>query len=351
MGRTPTRNKHLPQGMRVRWRGETAYYYYERPGTTPRIETPLGKDYTEAVRKWADMRDRSSVGDLVTFKHVADRYIAEVLPKKPSSTQDQYLRNIRRLLVVFNEIPTPIDDIEPILVRRYMDLRSDAPVAANREKAMLSTIWNFARNKGLTAKPNPCAGIEGNTERGRDVYVDAEVYQAIWDVAEPMLKDAMDMAYLTAQRPADVRKMTRADIQDGAVRVVQNKTGKKLRVELSGELGEVVDRITSRKVAGMSLLLDKRGRPVTKSVLRGAIERARIMAAEASQIAAECAGLPDISKELLAFQFRDLRAKAGTDTEESRGMQAAQDQLGHTTAQMTSHYVRHRRGKLVPPTK
>lgn len=350
MGRTPTRNKHLPQGMRARWRGATVYYFYEGPAR-PRKEIPLGKDYTLAVKKWAELRERSSVGDLVTFKHVADRYVAEALPKKAPATQELYLRQIRNLLEIFNAVPMPIDDIEPITVRQYMDYRSDTPIAANREKAMLSTIFNFARNKGLTGKPNPCAGIEGNEELGRDVYVESEVYRAIWDVAEPMLKDAMDMAYLTAQRPADVRKMTRADISDGAVKVVQNKTGKKLRVSISGELGDLVDRITSRKVAGMSLLLDRRGRPVTKAVLRGAIQRARILAAEASQIAAECAGLPDISHELLTFQFRDLRAKAGTDTEESRGMEAAQAQLGHTTAQMTSQYVRHRRGKLVPPTK
>ena len=32
-------------------------------------------------------------------------------------------------------------------------------------------------------------------------------------------------------------------------------------------------------------------------------------------------------------------------------MQAAQDQLGHTAPMMTAQYVRHRRGKLVKPTK
>ncbi len=33
------------------------------------------------------------------------------------------------------------------------------------------------------------------------------------------------------------------------------------------------------------------------------------------------------------------------------GMEAAKDQLGHATTAMTVHYVRHRKGKLVKPTK
>jgi integrase len=60
---------------------------------------------------------------------------------------------------------------------------------------------------------------------------------------------------------------------------------------------------------------------------------------------------PELATGIKEFQFRDLRAKAGTDKEEIDGISAAQDQLGHATATMTAHYVRHRRGKLVKPTK
>lgn len=81
---------------------------------------------------------------------------------------------------------------------------------------------------------------------------------------------------------------------------------------------------------------------MTKHEPRGAFNRARIAAAAAH---------PDLTTDIRAFQFRDLRAKAGTDTEETSGMQAAQDQLGHSTPMMTARYVRHRRGKLVKPTK
>ncbi|MEJ7804859.1 MAG: hypothetical protein WKG03_02920 [Telluria sp.] len=98
-------------------------------------------------------------------------------------------------------------------------------------------------------------------------------------------------------------------------------------------LGLLAVRQIARKADGQSL---------THAMLRGAFDRARDAAAAAH---------PRLEKKIREFQFRDLRAKAGTDTEEASGMAAAKDQLGHSSEQMTAHYVRHRRGKLVKPTK
>lgn len=52
------------------------------------------------------------------------------------------------------------------------------------------------------------------------------------------------------------------------------------------------------------------------------------------------------------FQFRDLRAKAGTDKAESSGdILKARDQLGHTTVVMTEQYIRDRKGKKITPPR
>ena len=51
------------------------------------------------------------------------------------------------------------------------------------------------------------------------------------------------------------------------------------------------------------------------------------------------------------FQFRDLRAKAATDTDEASGTRTAQAILGHTTEAMTAHYIRHKVGKKVYPVR
>lgn len=64
-------------------------------------------------------------------------------------------------------------------------------------------------------------------------------------------------------------------------------------------------------------------------------------------LAREAVGVPKSE-----FQMRDLRAKAGTDKDESSGdILQARDQLGHTTVVMTEQYTRNRKGKKVTPTK
>ena len=342
MGRIATRNKNLPAGMRARHRGEKVYFFLDT-GARPRKEIALGQDYVIAVQKWAELTvSVLAAGPTITFRHAAERYQREVLPTKGVATQKDNLRELANLYKFFNDPPVGLDDIEPVNVRQYLDWRKAAPVRANREKALFSHIFNFAREKGMTGVANPCAGIKGHKETGRDAYIDDATYKAVWNAAEPALRDALDLAYLTGQRPADVLKLAQTDIKDGALTVIQNKTGRRLRVSVEGELATVIERIKRRKVAGLALIASADGQALTKSMLRGAFDRARIAA---------IAACPGMTQEIKAFQFRDLRAKAGTDTEELHGMAAAKDQLGHSSETMTAHYVRHRRGKLVLPTK
>ena len=63
-----------------------------------------------------------------------------------------------------------------------------------------------------------------------------EVDKAVWDAADWPTRDAMDLAYLTGQRPADVLKMRLPDIRDGFLWLTQGKTRKKLRMAIAGEL-------------------------------------------------------------------------------------------------------------------
>lgn len=159
----------------------------------------------------------------------------------------------------------------------------------------------------------------------------------------------MDLAYLTGQRVADVLKMRETDVQDGVLGVQQGKTGTKVRISVEGQFDLLIKRCRARKtqfsVHSLSILTDERGQAMTKSKLRGRFEKAR-------KLAAESCGDKSIKKQLMAIQFRDLRAKAATDKADFSGdIRQAQKQLGHTTIGMTEHYVRARRGEKVRPTK
>jgi integrase len=93
------------------------------------------------------------------------------------------------------------------------------------------------------------------------------------------------------------------------------------------------------KVRSLALVVKESGRRLTQSTLDGRFEKARL-AAIAKAIAGNRA---ELVPEIHTFQFRDLRAKAGTDKEEVAGMAAAKDQLGHADEPMTRRYVRHRK--------
>lgn len=115
--------------------------------------------------------------------------------------------------------------------------KCESRVRANREKALFSHIWNAARGWGYTNKTNPCQGIKGYKELGRDVYVDGPEYMAVYNKVDVALQEAMDLAWLTAQRPADVLKISEVDIKNGEIWIKQNKTGTKLRIAVNWRAG------------------------------------------------------------------------------------------------------------------
>jgi len=348
MGRIPTKNLNLPSHMRARKKASGKTYYYYDAGGKPRREIPLGCDYIGAIKQWAEL-EGDATSDIVTFKDLADRYLKEVIPTKASRTQADNIKELRWLNLFFNDPPAPLSSIRPVSIRQYMDWRGkSAKVRANREKALFSHIWNKGRQWGVTDLPNPCKGIEGFTEAGRDIYIEDEVFEAVHKVSCQPLKDALDLAYLTGQRPADTLKMQETDIDQRklVLYVTQNKTKKKLRFEIVGELAQLIARIQNRKSAHkvhtLQLIVNEAGSPLSQGALRSRFEKARNQAAIEE---------PQLAGQIKAFQFRDIRAKAATDKTDSDGMLDAQKQLGHKSIKMTEHYVRNRRGDKVKPTR
>lgn len=340
MGRKPTRNLNLPAGMRARHRGKKTYYFLDT-GAKPRKEIPLGIDYVVAVQKWAELTvSAEPKRDLTTFRYAAEKYCREVLPTKALRTQKDNLKELANLYKFFDEPPVPLDDIEPVNIRQYLDWRGQtAKVRANREKALFSHIFNFAREAGLTSNPNPCKGVKGFKEEGRDVFVDDALFKKLIDKSCRPLQFALRLAYLTGQRPADVYKMAETDVKDGVLWIKQGKTKAPLRIEVTGELKTLLDEIFEYKrqfsVRPLALLVTEKGQPMNEYTLRTRIDKAR-----------ESAG---IAKQDL--QFRDMRPKAATEVDSRGGTREAQALLGHTTETMTTQYIRHKVGKLVKPTK
>ena len=135
----------------------------------------------------------------------------------------------------------------------------------------------------------------------------------------------------TGQRQADVLKLKRTDIRDGALWIVQNKTGARLGIEITGELAATIARVNARprKAISAYIIQDENGQPLTQGTLRSRFDKARTLAK-------------------VDFQFRDIRAKAATDTGD---LAHSQTLLGHKNRDMTKHYVKSRSGARIRPLR
>lgn len=156
---------------------------------------------------------------------------------------------------------------------------------------------------------NPVSGItrQMKAESHRDVYVKDETFSLVKQFAKEYLQDAMDLAFLTEQRPADVFKAQWSDIKDGALVLAQNKTHQVVRVLISGKLEKIVRRIKSRGIIGKTTICEERGQAITydkfKADFRNARPKAKAYADENGQ-------------DFEWFQFKDdLRAKVVSNSE------------------------------------
>lgn len=347
MGRKPTVHTNLPPRLRARLQKSGRTFYYYDQGGKPRREIPLGSDYTLAVRRWSELhRDTIPAAAAPTLLTAWETYRERVLPTKSAGTQRDYQKSAKQILAFFNNPPAPLDHIEPMHIRQYLDQRGPhSHTRANRERALISTLWNHARAWGYTSLANPCAGIRGFAEPRRTQYIADAVFDAVYTHADQPTRDALDLAYLTAQRPGDVIRLYETDIVDGRLQIDQAKTGKRLKIRVSGQLAAVVDRIRARKQAyrvhSLALIVDERGRPLSQRAIWQRFQHAKTAAATAH---------PKLADAIAQYQLRDLRAKAGTDKASGGDMRAAQKILGHSHVAMTERYVRDVRGDEVDPT-
>lgn len=321
MGRRRTRDFDLPPLM-IRRRGR--YYYGRR-------QLALGPDFRAALRKYAELH--SGYAEPGTFADAADAYrkAPDGLRARAPKTQREYSRQLDVLVSVFG--PMRLDRIRPADVREFVRAASErqpgtkrgGPIAATRMKALLSAIITFARERGLSDAPNPCAGVRGKkSERG--VYVQDADLAAVLAHCDAPTATFLELAYRTGADASVVLRWTLADAQDGALRVRRSKTDARVAVAIEGPLKAILDGLARRPVASMFLVADEQGRPFTLQAIRRRFWKARRLAGS-------------------SWQIRDLRAKTASDAET---IEAARALLGHAHETTTAIY-RRLRGAAAKP--
>lgn len=348
-------NRDLPPRMlrRVRKRKNgpdyICYFYSAKSADGKQVEISLGTDLDIAKIEWAKLDRKAPPKAMKLLGPIFDRYDRDIIPTKKPSTQRENRLALKQLQAAFADAPP--EAVTPHVCAQYRDART-AKVRANRELALLSHIYNTGREWGVITCDNPVTGVRKNKEKPREFYATDEIWSAVYSQGSPELRDAMDLAYLSAQRPADVLSMRATDAIAEYLQVNQGKTTKKLRIKLTNaqgpnELGLLIDRLLrqrrERGVRNPYLIVTQDGRNVTKAMLRLRFDEARRKAALTATEALD----HKLATDIKTFQFRDIRPKAASEIED---LAVASKLLGHSDKRITEIVYR-RVGEIVTPTK
>lgn len=306
-----------------------------------------------AVAKGADpIEERRAARAVRTFRELADEFMRlHVAPKRKPRTYEEYKTLLdKRILPAIGG--KRLADIRRRDVARMHANMTDAPLAANRAVAVISSVWNWAaRRDEVTYDANPARGIEKNPERKSERFLtndelarlgdalrEGETVGIEWRVDEtkpnskhvpkvrrtkldPFAAAAIRLLILTGAR---MREMLHArwdwvDFERGMMHLPDSKTGKK-PVYLSAAALQILADLP--RVKGNPHLFpgEKKGEP--RADLRkpwAAVKRA--------------AGLEGVRLHDLRHSFASVGAGA------SLGLPIIGKLLGHTQAATTQRYA------------
>lgn len=288
----------------------------------------MGGDLNNAIAKWHELHIKPYAAE-DSFSAVAAEFEKHALPGKAIKTQREYTAALRRLKAVFKDAPMP--SIRPGHVGALMHELRNTPKQANRIKATLSSMWNWSRSRGFTDAPNPCTGVDGYSESRRDVLVSDDMFWAIYDRADQVLRDWMRLDIVIGQRVSDILHIKRADIviNTGGTRALRyrsTKTGTMGLMAIEGDLHGLIDELAKRqrKATGAYLLQTDAGQRVTYAMLRNRFDEARAAAKK------------ELGDGFTDWQMRDLRK---TSLNQARTLEEARRRALHTDSRTTArHY-------------
>lgn len=146
------------------------------------------------------------------------------------------------------------------------------PGMGNLTRAVMRRVMQFAV-KTRRRKDNPMLGIEAFKVGEHHTWTDGELrqYEIKWRLGTRQ-RLAYALLLYTGQRVGDVAKMNRADISDGLIHIVQQKTGAEIWVPIHPELAKAMKAYPAK---GLTLIGDANGRPLKRAAL-SALMRAAI---------------------------------------------------------------------------
>lgn len=175
-----------------------------------------------------------------------------------------------------------ICDLEPDKARKVIEnIGARAPGMANLTRSVLVKMFNYAMDIGLR-RDNPFVRVPRYRLGSHHTWQESELfaYERRWPLGT---KERLAYAVLlyTMQRVGDAVRMQRTHVTDGALHLIQDKTGAELAIPLHPEL---IDAIRAGPSLGLYLIGDRAGRPIKTPALSALI----LAAARAAGLPREC---------------------------------------------------------------
>jgi integrase len=309
------------------------FWYVHRDGTWESLGTDVERA-NERARVYNDPAGRYG-----TLGYFLDRYIADAengrlhRNKKPRTIEDNK-KEVGWLKTVFDKVD-PLELIrKPDLIATYRDERS-APIRANRELSLLSAVYSWLIEKGHVPglNLNPVLLIRRNPQTPKDRYVEDAEFAAVYALAVPSVRMALDLCYRTLQRPSDVLRAERSWLRSKTVAgtakrvlsVTQGKTGRTVDIELTAEIEAALSTLDKGDVVRLTSVLvhGRDGTAYTEDGMGSMVRRCCLKAG------------------VKTFGLMDVRAKGATDMYLAGvPLEQVQMLMGHRSVQTTEIYIK-----------
>lgn len=334
----PRNPKHraLPPNL---YRKPSGHYQYRRPDTGQ--WHGMGKDRTEAIKaaKYlnAKLTQHVSLADRIlqpesqsiAFGAWIETYRTLWLESDPSEqTRRQILWQLKTLAEHFGA--TPLAAITTEQIADFLDARPAR--MSNVFRARLRDVFNVAIAKGKI-DANPVVVTKNKRITVARQRLTLEQFRAIHALADPLGQCMMDLALVTLQRREDLSLLRFSDIKDGALHVVQHKTGTKIRIALTPPLERVIASCRASMIASPHLLHHRRNTPWYK---RGEPTKPDQLTRKFAKYR-DRSGLFDSIDPKARPTLHEIRS-LGARLYKAAGMDP-QALLGHKSAAMTETYI------------
>jgi integrase len=238
--------------------------HYFRKGRGRRVALPGSPGSPEFVAAWQAACDEAAVGPRKqrgapgTFDRlVQDYFDSPNYLRMVSSTQRAYRLMIERFVRDDAIGHRRVDQMRREHVNHIVAKRSKTPGAANDVLKKLRVLLRFAMANGQI-RFDPTIGIKGFAEGEIATWTEDEIeqFKQRWPAGTPE-RMAFALLLYTGQRRSDVVRMSWRDIDGNAIRVIQQKTGTKVKIPLHPQLRRLIDDWPKRHVVVLATAYGK----------------------------------------------------------------------------------------------